>query len=301
VRQRGNSSRIRHSITRSGVAACLAPLFYAGSAFAQSPPPLPPLPEAPAPPPTPAPTGTVQDVTILPPLPPPAPEPTLPAPVAPPPAIAAPAPAASPASAAPGPTATVVAAAPEAATGTVSSHGWSFGLRLDVGFPVGLLYGAPPGNQVANSLGDEFGVLLMASVDVGYRLTRHWYVGGYFSAGLGTPSSDCAGSSQCDLNDLRFGLEGKYSISPSAFVDPWLGAGLGWEIANEATDAGAGHTDGPEFFHLRAGVDFDVGHQVYLGPEAMITFGTFTDRELSNESTKLHDWITLGVGGHYDL
>jgi hypothetical protein len=198
------------------------------------------------------------------------------------------------------PTATPTATPRATRTRELASHGFSFGLRLAVGVPLGQLYGQKASVMIANNLGDEFGVLLLATVDAGYRLSPHWYVGGYFSAGLGTSSTDCKGSAECSLNDLRLGVDAKYLVAPAAFVDPWFGAGLGWEIANEATDFSAGHVDGPELFHLRAGLDFKASSHFSGGPEVMFTFGEFTDKP-NGDAVKLHDWLTLGVSGHFDL
>jgi hypothetical protein len=247
----------------------------------------------------------VQDVTILPPLPPPVepPPPLQTVPVAP---LYAPPPISTP-TATPTATQAPTPVTTEAPTSPLAPHGLSFGLRLAVGFPVGEVFGQPPSSTMTtteNNLSDEFALIFPVTVDVGYRLTPHWYVGGYFGFGIGTPpASTCpADAVQCDQNDIRFGLEAKYLNAPSAFIDPWIGAGLGWEIANQSNDAGGGHSDGPEFFHLRAGLDFDLGRHFFGGPEAMFTFASFT----ANDAPKgtpitLHDWFTLGVSIHYDL
>jgi hypothetical protein len=243
----------------------------------------------------------VQDVTILPPLPPPveAPPPPQTVPVAP---LYAPAPISTPT-----PTPAVTPGPTETPTQPLAPHGFSVGLRLAVGFPVGNVFGQPPSTtmtETANGLSNEFALLFPMTADVGYRLTPHWYLGGYFSFGFGTPpAATCpADATQCDQNDIRFGLEAKYLNAPTAFIDPWIGAGLGWEIANQSNDAGAGHSDGPEFFHLRAGLDFDLGRHFFGGPEAMFTFASFTENSAPKGTPiALHDWFTLGVSIHYDL
>jgi hypothetical protein len=217
----------------------------------------------------------------------------VPAPPAAPAAVPAPAPAAISAPAAEG----------------ITDHGLSFGLRVAVGFPLGNVAGQPPisanvEGATANSLGDEFALLFPVTLDAGYRLTRHWYLGAYFGFGFGTPPSACTdNSSVCEQNDLRFGVEAKYSTTTAAGLYPWIGAGLGWEIANQSMGTGgAGHADGPEFFHVRAGFDLKLGTHVFAGPEAMFTFATFTDNQSpSGTPIALHDWFTLGISGHYDL
>jgi hypothetical protein len=269
---------------------------------------LPPLPDAPQPPiAQPPPTGPVQDVTILPPLPP-APEPP---PAQPPPLNPLPQP--LPLQAVPPPVATEPTAA--VPYGALKRHGFSFGLRVDFAFPFGALNSAS-GTQdlmsgAAPGLSDSFGVLFLFTADVGYRITPHWYVGGYFSAGPATApfgsNNNCSDSSECSVNEVRFGFDAKYYFSPNAFFDPWLGAGFGWETANISTDASAGASYGPEFLHLRGGFDFRVAKHVFLGPETMYGAGVFTNNLGLNAasgatlSATLHYWLSFGVGGHYDL
>jgi len=201
-------------------------------------------------------------------------------------------------------------AAPAGPPDILAPRGWSFGLRVDVGFPIGSVDsasgGVVAGGQVDDSFGDLFGTLFAFTGDVGYRLTPHWYVGGYFTGAISTHSTICHGESPCSLNDLRFGLDAKYIASPSSFVSPWIGAGFGWEIANMSTADAAGAYYGPELLHLRTGLDFHVSPHLAIGPEAMFSFGVFT-HPLGTEpsgitfSTALHDWLMLGIGGHYDL
>jgi hypothetical protein len=282
-----------------------APLPPLGTPPPAAPGKLPPLPEGPPPvAPAPPPPGPVQDVTILPPLP------AAPEPAPPPPVRLEPPTSTVPLSTAPPPVLAPPSSAPPATQEALKRHGLSFGLRFDFGFPLGSVNSAH-GESADQGFGDHFGILFPLTADVGYRLTPHWYLGGYFSFGLSTSSTICSGSSECSLNDIRFGLEGKYSFSPNAFVDPWIGAGLGWEIANESTDGGAAPSYGPEILHVRTGLDFRVTPHLFLGPEAMFTFGVFTNalgsvaatsmRPAYTLSAALHDWISIGIGGHYDL
>jgi hypothetical protein len=248
----------------------------------------------------------VQDVTILPPLPPPAAEPS---PASSP--LVNPAPVAPAAIAPPG----MVLAEPPRLEEPVSirKHGFSFGLRFDLAYPFGSIDAASSlATNEASGAGFStyMGVLFSFAADVGYRLTPHWYLGGYFAAGPSTnpigSQTNCTGSSQCSLNDIRFGFDAKYLGSPLAHTDPWIGAGFGWEIANISTDAGAFPSYGPEFFHLRAGLDFRLSQHIYLGPEAMFAMGVFTNGLGKNAasgadiSAALHEWLSVGMGGHWD-
>jgi hypothetical protein len=313
-----------------GIAAAFGVFLWVEGAFAQAQPalpplggappppqanapgakPLPPLPDAPPAPPAPAPPPAAPgpDVTILPPLPPSAPEPT----PLPPSGASIPLSTPAPAPVTPAPERL---APSEAAPEPLRPHGFSFGLRLDVAFPFGSI-NSPSGTTdlsegTAGGFSDYFGMLISFTADLGYRLTPHWYIGGYFAAGPTTSpfgsANNCTDSSQCSLNDIRFGFDAKYLGSPSAFVDPWIGAGFGWEIANQSTVDSAGASYGPEFLHVRAGLDFRLSRHLFVGPEAMFAMGVFTNGLGVNAtsgvdfSAALHEWLSIGASGHWDL
>jgi hypothetical protein len=210
---------------------------------------------------------------------------------------------------------TVTPAVPEAPPEPLRPHGFSFGLRLDLAYPFGSINSASGTTDLNEGstagFSDYFGVLVSFTADLGYRLSPHWYVGGYFAVGPATnpigSQTNCTDSSQCSLNDIRFGFDAKYLGSPAAFVDPWIGAGFGWEIANVSTDPSAFSSNGPEILHLRAGLDFRLTQHLFVGPEAMFAMGVFTNGLGVNASSgadisaTVHEWLSVGASGHWDL
>src|SRR5262249_27170683 len=111
-----------------------------------------------------------------------------------------------------------------------ASTGFEFGARFGFGLP----FGSSSGDS-----GDDFNKLFNNMIplwfDVGYRVTPHVYVGAYLMYGFGSLSTQlhdagCGSSGiSCDLHDTRFGGNVHYHPNLGGFVDPWIGAGFGYE------------------------------------------------------------------------
>ena len=160
---------------------------------------------------------------------------------------------------------------------------FEFGARTGFGVPLGSL------SEDAD-MSEAFVGQIPLWVDLGARITPRISLAGFFSLGIGIPGdafddicnaaeemgSDCA---QTTL-DLRFGLQAQYHFAPELVgPDPWIGAGLGYEVAGwgyqierdgEEREVTFG-TGGFEFLNLQGGVDFRLSNTVALGP-----FGAFT-------------------------
>lgn len=176
-------------------------------------------------------------------------------------------------------------------------------------------------------------------LEAAYRITPQIAVGGYVSYGFseGGPSfaSTFAGQDFCDLSgsgvsvdcsasDVRLGVQGTFAftmVSPT-FV-PWAGVGFGWEwLRSKAEISGGGmsgsfeeNLDGFEF-SLQGGGEWKIGRVFALGPFLQYSIGQYSGGEikmsgfgLPSESGKfsdladksLHEWLTIGVRGKFDL
>jgi hypothetical protein len=164
-------------------------------------------------------------------------------------------------------------------------------------------------------------------VDVGYRLTPHVYAGAYFHYDVAVPNNGtlCGGEvygyplgnlSDCSGSDVVFGVEARYHLSPTRRVDPWLGAGLGYEIfsfhetfyvANEAAPLSLGVSG--VLAHLEMGADYKVTSGLGIGPFAVLGLGMFTSCSFDWDNTTgcslpnpgLHELLTFGLRGDYVL
>jgi hypothetical protein len=256
-----------------------------------APPTLTPVP-APAPVVVPAPAGAV---VVAPPPPVAAPPPVAPPPPSLPPPPPPPVVEVVPPRPASPPTTIIVYAPPP--PDVVTPTGPSFGLRFGVGFPAGNVSSGVAASAIV-------GYLFPVTLDLGYRLSPHWYIGGYLSVAYGTPADSTCGSmgtglASCYETDIRVGADVQYHFFPSAKLQPWVGVGAGWEVLNEIStdDMGDDTSDsknGIEFFHLDLGVDYRVGARDKLGVYFLSTVSDLED-------SSVHAWFMLGGRWRHDL
>jgi hypothetical protein len=196
---------------------------------------------------------------------------------------------------------------------------FEFGARLAFGLPFGGLSGATDDN-LDHLAKNQIAPLWL---DAGFRIASHWYVGGYFAYGLisladqlSKGTCDQPGIS-CSSNDTRFGVNAHYHALPDGKVDPWFGAGFGYEWLS-ATFGGNGITrstgvDGWEFFNAQAGVDFRLLEGTLgVGPFLAVTVDQYSNQSAPSDNhggttsssinnQGLHEWLLFGVRGSYDV
>jgi hypothetical protein len=202
--------------------------------------------------------------------------------------------------------------------------GFSTGLRLGVGVPLG-----KAGDDVLGAerdLNDLTPWRAPVWIDIGYALTGGLTIGAYAQVGVGGNGDRCI--SDCDWSDIRVGAEAMLPFLPGAPVNPWLGVGLGWEwltfrqlLTIDVPDDMGGTTPvrfrvaerfgGPELL-LQGGVDFQVEDALRIGPYASATLSQYlTDSftctpgnpacppDGSIDGSALHSWIGVGLRGAY--
>jgi len=184
-------------------------------------------------------------------------------------------------------------------------------------------YGAPLGNAYqGETLASFQGGMLPFWFDLGYRFNPHWYAGVWYQYGItAPPTGPCAQQfpgGTCDGNDQRFGINVHYHILPDQFVDPWVGLGIGYESARINVDNanGAGETSfiasGVQFLDLQVGADLRASDKIPFGPFIDLSFGqygAFSDKDANGNSTSvtgnyqtsMHEWLTLGIRGQFNL
>jgi hypothetical protein len=186
-------------------------------------------------------------------------------------------------------------------SGTVEplrGSGLSVGLRFGIGFPGGNVAPGDPASTVTS-------YLLPVTLDVGYRLTPHWYVGGYVSLAYGaSPASTCTSTdgtgASCSETDVRAGLDLQYRFIPDAPLQPWIGIGAGWEVLNKVSsddEEGGGEAEGQsglEFAHLDLGADLRVAERDKLGVYFRTSFVDFLNGSVN-------EWFTVGARWRHDL
>jgi hypothetical protein len=198
--------------------------------------------------------------------------------------------------------------------------GFTAGLRLGVGVPLGEVGRDTLGADRDLSELTTFRAPIW--VDVGYSIGA-WTFGIYGQVGVGGVGDACA--ADCDWSDIRVGAQGELRFAPGAPVDPWVGLGLGLESLSFRTLIEASAIDpmasgsiraterfvGPELL-LHGGVDFQVEDALRLGPFAALSVGQyvadsynctpdspFCRQGSSVEGGAFHGWLSVGVRGAY--
>jgi hypothetical protein len=190
----------------------------------------------------------------------------------------------------------------------------SLGLRTGYALPMGDSTGG--GNA---ALGDSISGMVPIWIDAGYKLNPNMYIGADFQYGIAFVNTGkitaCSQSGvSCSANDVMFGANFHYHFMPDQTIDPWAGIGVGYEILNFSESvmgqsAGVG-LNGFQFLNLQVGGDFKAMPNLGVGPFLMFSLGQFSNCSTSGPNaggsctinqTAMHEWLTFGIRGVYDI
>jgi hypothetical protein len=101
---------------------------------------------------------------------------------------------------------------------------------------------------------------------------------------------------------VRLGVQVQYHFLPKKELDPWLGAGLGYEWLTRATEQsfdGVGTetsitVKGFELINLQGGLDFKVAPGLALGPFLFFSIGRYTSLSGSCSGNTCDDFTPRG-------
>jgi hypothetical protein len=169
------------------------------------------------------------------------------------------------------------------------SSGLSFvlGVRTGVGLPLGAVQGGD-GEGPDQKLRSLVRGMVPLQLDVGILQSSRLYVGVYFQQALGLRAQSCPQGGSCLVTDLRAGLTASYSLPLSSTLNPWLGAGAGFELLQRGESS---PRRGAEVFHVQGGADFHLSGPAWGGPFATFTFSKY----LNVNEKKYHSWLIGGV------
>jgi hypothetical protein len=195
--------------------------------------------------------------------------------------------------------------------------GFQMALRAGYMMPFGKA-AAATGGDMSDSFTSEGELLL----DVGAKIFKNVFLGGYVGIGLGGTSGQltamCSDADlSCSTRTMRGGVEVQYHFAPRARYNPWVGYGLGTEeslyraqsrVDGSTLNASLG---GFEFAHLMAGLDVRLSKGIGIGPTVAFTaaqYSTVTSAYANNGSSdpylttsgrithqSIHEWFLLGV------
>ncbi|HEY3233683.1 MAG TPA: hypothetical protein VGJ84_03145 [Polyangiaceae bacterium] len=198
--------------------------------------------------------------------------------------------------------------------------GFETGFRLGYGIPFGKAtddpYAWDYGGEIRpamSQMNDEIAGQVPLWFDVGARIRSNFMVAAAFRYGFGVAGNNlaCGGGWRCSTHDIGLGVEFLYHFRPLEVVDPWIGAGLGYEWWS-VTIGGAGvitsGARGFEFLNVQGGVGFALGvPSARFGPFLSLSVGQFDS--ISVECTgacsvsgggdvqnkTMHQWLIFGV------
>jgi len=160
-------------------------------------------------------------------------------------------------------------------------------------------------------LSDLFKSQIPIWIDAGYRIDENLF------AGIAQLKEDCPDGADCSASDIRFGLQGQYHLSPAESMDPWLGVGIGYEMAKSKTSGGGQEVvnkiSGFEFLNLQGGLDFQASEGLGVGPFLSLSVGQYSkykkeapeilggNSDGDIEDKGIHEWLLIGVRGSFQL
>jgi outer membrane protein W len=211
-------------------------------------------------------------------------------------------------------TAIAVALTVFATPARAADEGFQLALRAGYAIPLGDAVGGTPSQPLSDSVKGAIPLQL----DVGYRFAKNWFVGGYFQYAFGMLNKDAGktfaicdtGGNSCSSYDLRFGIEGAYNFMPGQDWQPWVGLGVGYEIAHISATVGGASDDfeakGWEFANVQLGVDYMVSPMFSVGPYVMFSIGQYSTTSTAGVSTDItnkgtHEWLSFGLKGTFNL
>jgi hypothetical protein len=167
-------------------------------------------------------------------------------------------------------------------------------------------------------------------VDAGYRVNPSIYVGAFFQYGFmsvkssNNNGSGCPQGLDCSAHDIQIGANLHYHILPATSFDPWVGVGVGYEwvgLSAKGTYNLAGNNyavdtsstvKGFQFLNLQAGGDYRATPDFGVGPFISLSLGQYSSYSSTDNPSSttisgdltdkgMHEWLTIGVRGQYNL
>lgn len=208
-------------------------------------------------------------------------------------------------------------------------------LALRAGYAIPRGEAANLGGLGAFRQGDLFGNLFPIQLDVSWRLASRLSAGLFLSYGTGTQGQLlrnllCSQYACSRVTDVRFGVQGNWSMGPKGPVEPWLGVGAGIEEArfnaDNVTFASGSPPPAPAYLtddiraayrgwaiHAEAGADWRVRTDLLIGPYLQVMLGQYRVQDVrfgpagtvpgngGIPSNNPHEFVSVGVRARYDL
>jgi hypothetical protein len=195
--------------------------------------------------------------------------------------------------------------------------GLELGFRTGYALPFGQIIGGGTGGS--DDLNKVFNGVVPLWFDLGYRVGPTVSFGAFFQYGFGVLNTSSNGSDagcktsgvSCSASDLTFGADFAVHLSPDGSLDPWLSAGIGYEVTNISVASTSkstykGSYSGIQLINLQAGVDYKVLRRLGVGPVIIFSLDEYLSCSESGTSCSVpdkaaHEWLTFGLRGVFDI
>ncbi len=214
--------------------------------------------------------------------------------------------------------------APTVETRGDMKRGLEIGARVGAGLGIGpVLRSARTGENV--QLTDNGNIVVPVFVDIGYRITKYVYIGGFGEGAWIDPKT--GGQSFCpdaadDCSAWHYSLGGqaRFHWMPDAKFDPSIGIGVGYQWLHDRVKQGPVESNrtfrGLEWVTLTFNGDYTVAPGFVLGPYVTGALGQYSNYSadvtgagpLSGSQSgsvndigekRVHVWASLGIRGAF--
>jgi hypothetical protein len=181
--------------------------------------------------------------------------------------------------------------------------GMRVALRSGFAVPIGVPFTG------GGTLSDTIAGQVPLRVDIGFRIQRHFYIGGMGQLGMVLPRH-CPSGASCSGTDGRVAAMAAWHFLPELRLDPWIGVGMGFEILTISRSVDGAAVDiamrGVELLNAEVGADLRAARGLRMGPVLSTSVGRFTSITVNGTSTRdfdaaVHGWLMLGLRGAFDL
>jgi hypothetical protein len=168
-------------------------------------------------------------------------------------------------------------------------------------------------------MSDYASFMVPVQLEAGWKFADRLTLVGFFNMNFGIVSGDfgtvCdAYGWDCLANQSRVGAQARWSFSPDRQLDPWVGAGVAWEVLGiERSSSASTYTINFQGtgFDLAAGVDYWVSPRFSLSPYVGLSLGKYTEGKvvsafedwsaIPDAEQRVHSQFTAGVRIAWDF
>ena len=159
-----------------------------------------------------------------------------------------------------------------------------------------------PWGNASDLQGDElaarYGWQLPLVLEAGYKLSKPVFLGLYAGVGYGPVGSGneaeaaCAAEGvTCRALSFQLGAQAQYHFAPSDRINPWVGAGFGWEMARQSLSNGA-YTETQNssgLTLLKLGLGADYRSSFGFGPFVEVSAGRYQATRTEIDGQRVHE------------